>query len=120
LREGGDLSSQILTETVEASSNESASVETVVLLRKLDENTRIIVIRVIHTNSAYVPVGSAILPPILSECRAVEGVGRFVNALASLKTHPHVRIYHTVVRLIPNRTLRKKCTDNTLICPERA
>ncbi len=67
MREGSDLSSQMLTEAVEASSNGLASVRTVVVLRKLDENTSIVIIRVVQTITTHVPVGSALLPPSLSE-----------------------------------------------------
>jgi hypothetical protein len=109
----------MLAETVEASSNGFASVGTVVVLRKLDGNTSIVVIHVVQTIRTHVPVGSTLLPPSLTEYRIVEGVGRLVNAPASFKTHPHVRIYHTVVSLIPKSTSGKKCTDDTLICPGR-
>lgn len=90
------------------------------VLRKLDENTSVIVIRVVQTIRTHVPVDSALLSPSLSEYGIVEGVGMLVNAPASFKTHPHVRIYHTVVSLIPKSTSGKKCTDDTLICPGRA
>lgn len=120
MREGSDLSSQMLTEAVEASSNGLASVRTVVVLRKLDETTSIVVVPVVQTIRTHLPAGSTLLPPSLSECRIIEGLGRPVNAPASFKTHPHVRIYHTVVSLIPKSTSGKKCTDDTLICPGRA
>jgi hypothetical protein len=51
-----------------------------VLLRKLDENTHAMIIVVIQTISSHVPLGFAVVSPILSEYRMVEGVGRLVNA----------------------------------------
>lgn len=79
-----------------------------------------IVIPVVQTDSTYFHTDSVLLSPIWSQYRVVEGIGRLVNALASLKTHPVVGKYRRAVPLRPNVTVEDKRTDDTLICSKHA